>query len=51
VLDVDYAKRVIMAHAHDGVRTYANGERFGHPSAPWLVFDVSEAFADLDDDD
>lgn len=46
VLDVDPAKRVIMAHAHAGVRKYANGERFEHPAAPWLVFDVSEAFAD-----
>ena len=49
VLDVDPAKRVVIAHARDGVRTYANGERFEHPVAPWLVFDVSEAFADLDD--
>ena len=49
VLDVDPAKRVITAHARDGVRTYANGERFEHPAAPWLVFDVREAFVDLDD--
>jgi Uma2 family endonuclease len=50
VLDVDPAKRVIIAHARDGVRTYASDERFEHAAAPWLVFDVSEAFADLDED-
>lgn len=49
VLDVDPAERAITAHAVDCVRTYVNGERFEHPATPWLVFDVSEAFADLDD--
>lgn len=48
VLDVDPATRVIVAHARDGVRSYADGERFEHLAAPWLVFDVGEAFADLD---
>jgi Uma2 family endonuclease len=51
VLDVDPAKRAIVAHGLDGVRSYGNGERFEHPAAPWLVFEVSEAFADLDDDE
>lgn len=48
VLDVDPEERIIHAHAPYGVRSYAQGERFEHPAAPWLVFEVREAFAELD---
>jgi hypothetical protein len=49
VLDVDPATRLIHVHDAEGVRTLACGQRFTHPEALWLAFDVSEAFADLDD--
>lgn len=48
VLDVDPAKRTITAHARDGVREYNAGDRFQNDAIPWLVFDVAEAFEDLD---
>jgi len=48
VLDVDPATRKIHANAHDGVRTYLEGETFAHHSAPWLTFDVGYIFADID---
>ncbi|MBV8432795.1 MAG: Uma2 family endonuclease [Candidatus Eremiobacteraeota bacterium] len=48
VLDVDPKSRAIVAHSRDGSRTYATGERFEHSAMPWLVFDVAEAFEDLD---
>lgn len=48
VLDVDPASRSITAHAVGGVRRYETGERFSHPTVPWLEFDVGGAFADLD---
>jgi Uma2 family endonuclease len=47
-LDVDPKTRRIVAHAADGVREYASGERFEHPALPWLQFDVDAVFADLD---
>lgn len=48
VLDVDPKKRRIIAHSAEGVRQYENGERFEHPTLPWLRFDVEMIFADLD---
>jgi Uma2 family endonuclease len=47
-LDVDPKKRRIIAHAADGVREYAAGDRFEHPALPWLTFNVDAIFADLD---
>ncbi len=29
-------------------RTFGQGEAFDQPAAPWLRFDVSEAFSDLE---
>lgn len=49
VLDVDPKKRTIETRAHDGARTFRTGERFAHPAAPWLVFDIDEVFAELDE--
>ncbi len=48
VLDVDPLKRVVVAHSADGVRTFTEGERFAHEATPWLAFDVSELFSDID---
>lgn len=48
VLDVDPARRTIVAHAYEGVREFARGECFRHDAAPWLLFEVDEAFEDLD---
>ena len=49
VLDVDPVSRSIRAFA-PGMeeRTFAAGETFQHAAAPWLVFEVAEAFSDLD---
>jgi Uma2 family endonuclease len=49
VLDVDPYARTIVAHDVRGSRTYANGETFEHPAVPWLRFEMTQAFADLDD--
>lgn len=43
VLDVVPAKRRIVAHAPDGVKTFAGHETFSHPAVPWLSFVVSAA--------
>jgi len=48
VLDVDPKKRTIVAHALDGVTTFAANDRFVHPATPWLAFDVAEAFKGLE---
>jgi len=48
VLYVDPATHAIEAHANDGVRIFQRGETFTHPAAPWLQFDVDEAFACID---
>ena len=48
VLDVDPKKQRIEAHAREGIRQYASGDRFEHPAAPWLVFDIADAFAGLE---
>jgi len=48
VLDVDPKTRRIVAHAADGIREYARGEHFDHPTLPWLRFEVDTIFADLD---
>lgn len=48
VLDADPATCRIEAHAADGVRAYALGEKFEHTSMPWLVFEVGDAFAGLE---
>ena len=50
VLDVDPATRSIRAHAIDGIREFAATDRFEHPAMPWLVFDVCDIFAGLDED-
>jgi len=47
-LDVDPKTRRIIAHAADGIREYLSGESFEHSALPWLPFDVSAIFADLD---
>lgn len=48
VLDVDPAKRRVIAHTADGIRTFEGNDVFAHPSAPWLTFEVRAIFADLD---
>jgi Uma2 family endonuclease len=48
VLDVDPETRTIHAFGAGGSRTFASGDRFNHPAASWLVFDVASAFVDLD---
>jgi Uma2 family endonuclease len=49
VLDVDPERRTIRAFAPGtNERTFAQGETFEHPAAPWLRFEVAEAFSDLD---
>ena len=50
VLDVDPGTRTIVAHDSTSVRCYACGETFEHPTFDWLRFDVTEVFAELDDD-
>jgi Uma2 family endonuclease len=49
VLDANPYARTIAAHDGNAIRTYKTGEPFEHSAAPWLRFDVAEAFADLDD--
>ncbi len=48
VLDVDPKTRRIIAHAAGGMREYMAGEHFEHPALPWLQFDLSDIFAELD---
>jgi Uma2 family endonuclease len=49
VLDVHPQRREIRAFAPEAPeRTFTQGETFEHPAAPWLRFEVAEAFADLD---
>jgi Uma2 family endonuclease len=49
VLDVDPLRRTICAFAPDmDERMFAQGDTFDHPAAPWLRFEVAEAFSDLD---
>lgn len=48
VLVADPDNRTIVAHSAGEVRTYAVGDRFEHPAAPWLTFDVAVIFAKLD---
>ncbi len=47
VLDVDPARRTLVAHAAGGVRHYDADATFIHEAAPWLTFDVRELFAGL----
>lgn len=48
VLDVLPLERVIRAFSTDGIREYREGERLTCDALPWLAFDASEVFADLD---
>jgi Uma2 family endonuclease len=48
VLDVNTKTRTIVGQSRDGVRTFHEGDRFESPAAPWLTFDVGEAFAGLE---
>lgn len=48
VLDVDPSTRRIEAYSKDATQVFVTGERFEHPAAPWLVFDVSDAFVGLE---
>jgi Uma2 family endonuclease len=48
VLDVDPARRRILAYAKEGVRVFETGDVFSHAAAEWLVFDVGYIFDDLD---
>ena len=45
VLDVDPAKRTIVAHDRHGTTTYRAGDTFEHAAAPGLRFDVGALFA------
>jgi len=44
VLDVQPKTRMIVAHAHDGIRTYGDGDTFSHPAMPGFSFDISRYF-------
>lgn len=48
VLDVDTTKRTIRVYDCDGSTLLIEGDRFEHAALPWLAFDVSDVFADLD---
>jgi Uma2 family endonuclease len=49
VLDVDPERRSIRTFAAGmDERAFAQGDTFEHPAAPWLRFEVAEAFSDLD---
>lgn len=48
VLDIDPTERALHAHNKTGARTYRNGEAFLDATFPWLRFEVSELFADID---
>lgn len=48
VLDADPLARTIVVHSDEGVRTLSSTDRFSDPSAPWLTFEVREAFAKLE---
>ena len=47
VLDVLPLERKIVAHTHEGVREFVEGERFTCGALPWLLFEVGDVFADL----
>jgi Uma2 family endonuclease len=49
VLDVDARNRRIHAYSADGVREYDSDSTFEHAAAPWLRFEIADAFTDLDD--
>jgi Uma2 family endonuclease len=44
VLDVDAARRAIVAHDATGERTYTDGMQFEHEGAPGLTFDITALF-------
>lgn len=48
ILDVDPIERTIRMHDRGGSVLLKSGDRFAHGDVPWLAFDVSEVFADLD---
>ena len=48
VLDVDPKTRSIVAHTAEGVRQYSQRERFSYRGLPWLTFECSAVFANLD---
>ncbi len=48
VLDVDPETRSIIAHTTEGMRSYAEGDRFEHAAMPWLRFELRDVFAVLD---
>ncbi|MFY9630482.1 MAG: hypothetical protein WAJ94_02600 [Candidatus Cybelea sp.] len=47
MLDVLPSEREIFAHTKDGSRTFHAEGAFAHEAAPWLHFDLAEAFADF----
>lgn len=47
LLDVCPAERIIHAINRASTATFHENDSFEHPAAPWLRFDVAEAFADL----
>ncbi|MBV8722621.1 MAG: Uma2 family endonuclease, partial [Candidatus Eremiobacteraeota bacterium] len=48
VLDVAPRERAIHAFTKADVRSFFHHDTFVHETAPWLRFDLAEAFADLD---
>ncbi|MBV8155193.1 MAG: Uma2 family endonuclease [Candidatus Eremiobacteraeota bacterium] len=48
VLDISPKERTIVAHGSNGRLAFSRNETFVHEAAPWLQFDVNEAFVDLD---
>jgi hypothetical protein len=47
VLDVLPGERAIHAHTKYGSATFCPGDAFRHEAAPWLHFNLVEAFPDL----
>lgn len=47
VLDIDPQKRTVVAHCAEGTKEFTKSDRFEHDAAPWLTFDVTELFANL----
>jgi len=45
VLDVRIEKRMVIAHSHAAVATFAQGERFTNDVFPWFAFDIDELFS------
>jgi len=50
-LDVRIERRLVIAHTHEGVTTFAQGKRFTSELFPWLALDIGEVFSVVKDTD